>query len=165
MAVNVSFEQSYAYAEILEILSFADVNLIKKVPKKLISLFQNNALSTYEHHLDGSIPLENQDISSETATLLTLISLNYWCTPEEKKELQNILQENEKAQQLEIEEKYSVDNLFNNTQENNSKPSISNIDTNSQTSIENNLPIDTKQLPWYKKIIMKINEIISKLKK
>ena len=88
MSVEVSSEQAYAYAEVLEILSFTHISLVEKVPNKLISIFKNNALSTYEYHLDRNIPLEDQELSQETATLLTLISLNYWCSPEEKKELQ-----------------------------------------------------------------------------
>lgn len=165
MSVEVSSDQAYAFAEILEILSFTHISLVEKVPNKLISIFRNNALSTYKYHLNQDIPLEDQELSPETATLLTLISLNYWCTPEEKKELQQILIENEKTQKAKIEEKYSINNLFNNqntqTQEiNSSKEKVS-----TETYIEQNLPMDTTQLPWYKKIIIKINEIISKITK
>ena len=91
MSIQISQEQSYSYSELLEILSFTHIILVKKIPQKLISIFQDYSLSTYEYHLDRNIPLENQNISLETANLLTLLSLNYWCTPEEKKELQNIL--------------------------------------------------------------------------
>ena len=64
MSVKISSEQSYAYAEILEILSFTHISLIEKIPQKLLSLFKANAISTYEHHLNKNIPLENQEISS-----------------------------------------------------------------------------------------------------
>ena len=132
MSVEVSSDQAYAFAEILEILSFTHISLVEKVPNKLISIFRNNALSTYKYHLNQDIPLEDQELSPETATLLTLISLNYWCTPEEKKELQQILIENEKTQKAKIEEKYSINNLFNNqntqTQEiNSSKENLSSL--------------------------------------
>ena len=163
MSVEVSSEQAYAYAEVLEILSFTHISLVEKVPNKLISIFKNNALSTYEYHLDRTIPLENQELSEETATLLTIISLNYWCTPEEKKELQQILIENEKEEKLELEEKYNINNIFNNQKTEIQKIESSEEKTTTKTFNESNLPIDTTQLPWYKKVIIKLNEIISKI--
>ena len=163
MSVEVSSEQSYAYAEVLEILSFTHISLVEKVPNKLISIFKNNALSTYEYHLDRNIPLEDQELSQETATLLTLISLNYWCSPEEKKELQKILIENENAEKQELEEKYNINNLFSNQKTDIQEIEASEEKTTTETFEESNLPIDTTQLPWYKKIIIKLNEIISKI--
>lgn len=163
MSVEVSSEQAYAYAEVLEILSFTHISLVGKVPNKLISIFKNNALSTYEYHLDRNIPLEDQELSQETATLLTLISLNYWCSPEEKKELQKILIENENAEKQELEEKYNINNLFSNPKTDIQEIEASEEKTTTETFEESNLPIDTTQLPWYKKIIIKLNEIISKI--
>lgn len=163
MSVEVSSEQAYAYAEVLEILSFTHISLVEKVPNKLISIFKNNALSTYEYHLDRNIPLEDQELSQETATLLTLISLNYWCSPEEKKELQKILIENENAEKLELEEKYNVNNLFSNQKTETTEIEYSEEKNTAETFNESNLPIDTTQLPWYKKVIIKLNEIISKI--
>lgn len=163
MSVEVSSEQAYAYAEVLEILSFTHISLVEKVPNKLISIFKNNALSTYEYHLDRNIPLEDQELSQETATLLTLISLNYWCSPEEKKELQKILIENENAEKLELEEKYNVNNLFSNQKTKTTEIEYSEEKNTAETFNESNLPIDTTQLPWYKKVIIKLNEIISKI--
>lgn len=163
MSVEVSSEQAYAYAEVLEILSFTHISLVEKVPNKLISIFKNNALSTYEYHLNRNIPLEDQELSQETATLLTLISLNYWCSPEEKKELQKILIENENAEKQELEEKYNINNLFSNPKTDIQEIEASEEKTTTETFEESNLPIDTTQLPWYKKIIIKLNEIISKI--
>ena len=40
MSIQISSKDSYAYAELLEILSFTNINLVNKIPKKLISLFQ-----------------------------------------------------------------------------------------------------------------------------
>lgn len=163
MSVEVSSEQAYAYAEVLEILSFTHISLVEKVPSKLISIFKNNALSTYEYHLNRNIPLEDQELSQETATLLTLISLNYWCSPEEKKELQKILIENENAEKQELEEKYNINNLFSNPKTDIQEIEASEEKTTTETFEESNLPIDTTQLPWYKKIIIKLNEIIAKI--
>ena len=164
--MSISHDQAYAYAEILEILSFTHISLTSKIPKKLISIIKENALSTYEHHLDRTIPLENQNISSETATLITLLSLNYWCeSEEEKKELKAILSQNEKIKEEELRKKYSYENIFNN------QKSISNSDSSivSENKIKlekdsTNLPFDTTTLPWFQKIIIKLKDFFQKIK-
>lgn len=165
MSVKISSEQSYAYAEILEILSFTHISLIEKIPKKFLSLLKDNASSTYEYHLNKHIPLEEQEISKETATLLTLISLNYWCTPEEKTELEKILLANEITEKKELEEKYNINNLFTNQKE-----EIQEIESSEEKTIDKNieeinLPLNITKLPWYKKVIIKLNEIFTKIKK
>ena len=160
MSIPVSSKDSYAYAELLEILSFTNINLVNKIPKKLISLFQENASSVYEHHLNRSIPLEEQDISSETATLITLISLNYWCeTEEEKNEIRKVLAKNEKIEKEELEKKYNPNNIF----QNNSIQVTQTTPPNENT--QSNLPIAVSTLPWYSKILNTIKNLISKITK
>ncbi len=160
MSIQISSKDSYAYAELLEILSFTNINLVNKIPKKLISLFQENASSVYEHHLNRNIPLEEQDISSETATLITLISLNYWCeTEEEKNEIRKVLAKNEKIEKEELEKKYNPNNIFKNNSTQSSPTTTSN--ENSQS----NLPIEVSTLPWYSKILNTIKNLISKITK
>ena len=97
MSVQVKQEQAYAYAEILEILSYMEENYTNKIPKKLMTIFQNNALSTYENHLDRNIPLQEQKISKKTSALIAVLTVQYWCeSKEQKKELLNIFEENER---------------------------------------------------------------------
>lgn len=161
MSVQISTKDAYAYAELLEILSFIDINLVNKIPKQLITIFQENASSVYTKHLNKSIPLEEQDISFETASLITLISLNYWCKSEdEKNNLKSVLLENEEIKNKKLAEKYNPNNIFNKN--NIYSPNCS--QTNTQTeNTSNNLPIDISQMPWYSKILLKIRKIISKL--
>ena len=48
-----------------------------------------------------------------------MLYINYWCKDEEEKnQIINKLSENEKANQKELSEKYSVDNLFKSRQKN-----------------------------------------------
>ena len=59
--------------------------------------------------------MEQQNLLPETVDILAMLKLNYWCVnEEEKKELMNLLNENEKNYQKELEEKYNIDNLFKN---------------------------------------------------
>lgn len=86
MTIQINSEQAYAYAELLEVLSFFDEEEVNKIPKKLMNVFRENALSTYKPHLTSEIELEEQEMSQKTISLLAMLTLNYWCnSPEEKK--------------------------------------------------------------------------------
>lgn len=160
MAVQISQEQSYAYAELLEILSFTDANLVNKIPYKLMHIFQKYASTSYEKHLDMNFPLENQNISKKTATLITLLTLNYWCdSEEEKNEIKSLLDKNAKEQQL--KEKYNQDNLFKN---NDYQQTSNNYEAQNNTTEEHSdLPMDYSQLPWYQKIYITLKNYLLKL--
>lgn len=115
MAVVVKPEQAFAYAEILEILDYMDEEYVSRVPKKLIKVITDNASDTYERHLDANVPLEEQQISEKTTALLAMLMLNYWCeSPEQKQELTDMFNENEKKYQEELKRKYDPNNIFNN---------------------------------------------------
>lgn len=115
MAVVVKPEQAYAYAEILEILDYMEEEYVSKVPKKLIKVITENASETYERHLDANVPLEEQQISDKTTALLAMLMLNYWCeSPEQKQELTDMFNENERKYQEELQRKYDPNNIFNN---------------------------------------------------
>ncbi len=159
MAVQISQEQSYAYAELLEILSFTDASLVSKIPYKLMHIFQKYASHSYEKHLDMDLPLEHQNISKKTATLITLLTLNYWCDSEdEKNEIKSLLNENAKIKEQELKEKYNPDNLFkNNISHQVSEP----VETS--TKNYSDLPMDYTKLPWYQKIYFSFKNYLFKL--
>lgn len=160
MAAVVTQEEAFAYAELLEILSFTEEADVNKIPKKLISVFQKHALSTYEKHINPNLSLEEQNLSEKTVSLIVLLTLNYWCETEQQKEqIKNKLKENEIRKTRELEEKYSYDKLFNNTIEETSSDSVTELTEDNQI-IENtintsNLPMDYNSFPWYKKAFIK----------
>ena len=162
-------EDTYAFAELLELISYLDEESKDKIPKKLISIFEANALETYEKHLSPELPLEQQNISEKTISYLGVICLNYWCnSEEEKQDLLNKVRENDIRKEKELREKYSYDKMFNNqksSEENSIQNNIisdskPNIDSNSNTS---NLPIDYNSLPWFKKVFSKIRNFFNNL--
>lgn len=77
MAVQIKPDQAFAYSEILEILELMEEEDVKKVPQKLIDIFEKNALPTYEKHFDVNKPLAEQDVSPKTAALIAMLTLNY----------------------------------------------------------------------------------------
>ena len=115
MAVTIKPEQAFAYAEILEILDYMEEEYVNKIPQKLIRVIKENALDTYERHLDANVPLEEQEISEKTTAILAMLMLNYWCeSPEQKQELTDMFNENERKYQEELQRKYDPNNIFNN---------------------------------------------------
>ncbi len=166
MATKIKQEQAFAYAELLEILSLMEEQYVRKVPKKLIEIFKENSLESYEKHLDVTIPLEEQNISKDTAALIGMLTLNYWCENEEEKiELTSVYKENERKYQDQIREKYNPDNIFNNETINNK------VSTENEQIVENieidskNLPLDYNSFPWYKKIFTKVRTFILRILK
>ena len=91
------YAQAYAYAELLEILSFTDDTMVGMIPVNMIGIFRKYALPGYRQHLTASIPLEDQDVSKKTASLIALLGMYVWSTSQgERDELAQILKENER---------------------------------------------------------------------
>ena len=105
---------SEGISEVLVILKSIDTIYTEKLPQKFKDFLNNNQSSTYIPNIDLSKELKDMELKKETRNILELMYLNYWSTPEEKKEFMGILNENERKYQEEINEKYNPDNLFKN---------------------------------------------------
>ena len=81
-----------AYTETLIILSWVGKEYKDKIPEKFIKFLEENKDKNYVPKINPISLLENQNILEETANVLALIKLNYWCeSEEEKKELISLL--------------------------------------------------------------------------
>ena len=106
-----------AYVEVLSIIDLLEENQKNKIPKKIKDFFEDNKNKNYQANIVPDIPLEEQDLLQETIDILAMLKLNYWCTNEEKEELLDLLNENEKKYQEELLGKYNPDNLFKKREE------------------------------------------------
>lgn len=162
MATAVTQEEAFAYAELLEILSFTEESAVNKIPKKLMSVFQKYALSTYEKHINPCLSLQEQNISEKTTALLVLLTLNYWCESEEQKiQIKNRLRENEIRKTKELKEKYSYEKLFNTTKVADKSTETEDVYENSSDTA--NLPVDYNSFPWYKKAFIMFKNLLFKI--
>ena len=163
MAINITSEDAFAYAELLEILSFTEKSALDKIPEKLIEVFKQHALPTYKKHINPNLPLDKQNISNKTTSLITLITLNYWCESKEQKEqIKDKLRENEIRKTKELKEKYSYENLFDNSKVQSEIASINREDSNDEDIFDlPNLPMDYTSFPWYKKIVFQFKKWLS----
>ena len=165
MSFNISAEQSYAYAEMLEILSFISKKFVNKIPTKIMNIFETYASKTYENHLNKYEPLENQNISKKTAALIGVVALKYWCNNEEELEcLKEIILENDKIVENQKVELYSSDKFFSSPKE--MLPSEEIIVTTENGTIESKEAhsktvelVDYSKIPWYKKIFLPFKKL------
>ncbi len=104
-----------AVSELNIILKQLDENSYRKIPKKLLDEIEKNA--SYDvSYIKPQIALEDLNLEMQTKEMLAVISYQYFCTEEERKDWQKELEENERKYQEELKEKYNPENLFKNLQ-------------------------------------------------
>ena len=106
--------------ETLGVLEYFDDVFVSKIPgdikKKLEELAIN---SDFKIKIDKSKKLNEQEISEECKSLICLIYYNYFANEEEKKEILNIWNENERLYQEELSQKYKIYIILKNEKQNN----------------------------------------------
>ena len=138
-------------AEAIAILENTDTLLLAKVPTKLIESLQEKADELGRRvNIDYSKDFSIQEISEQAKDIIALIYRDYWCTSEQREEINKALEENERKHNEEIREKYNPDNIFKNEEKiivpNEEKVSL----------------IVQEDLKWYQKIFNKIKSLFSK---
>ena len=110
----VTKEFAEASAEMNEILKYMPDEEIEKIPSKLREFFKEVESKDYVTNINPDLPLDEQNIKEKTKDIIALIYRNYWCSEEERKELDQKLIENDKKFEEELREKYNPDNIFKN---------------------------------------------------
>ena len=112
----VTKEFAEAATEINKILSYLPTEYVKKIPIKLRKFFEDVESKEYIPNIDPYKQLDKQDLKPKTQTLLIIIYRNYWCTEQERAELDKILIKNDKKYEKKLREKYNPDDIFKNKQ-------------------------------------------------
>ncbi len=132
---------SYAYAEVLDVLDNMETEYVEKIPKVFIDYLKENSSSEYKKHITLDKPLEKQNLNSKTLSILAAINLKYWVESEShKQELLNQYRENGIKQQEKLNQSPEINDIFD-TAKKFEKEEIN----------ENNLPIERKT--FFKRII------------
>lgn len=101
--------------ETLTFLAFFDNKLIEKIPTHIISkLCEEAADSKLDFYIDTAKSFQEQNISAKSKDLISLIYYDYIAEEDEKKEILNQWNLNEKNYQKLQKEKYNYANLFSN---------------------------------------------------
>ena len=141
-----NMEYSNALYQINEILKYMIPNLKARIPKKVISYFENNKSQEYNWAIDKSLPLEKQDLLPTTKELLTVLYRDFICDDIERVKLEKTLSNNELKYQEELRKKYNTDDIFRNRQKANEY-----IETQTQST-----KIAPYKESFFRKIISKI---------
>lgn len=111
----MTFETRQAYSEVCAVLKYMPDEYVKKIPEKIIKLFQSEKLEDYEVNINKSNPLDKNYLSKKTMVLIAMLNYQYWCPNKKvKNELYKQYLSNNKKYEEEIREKYSTDDLFKN---------------------------------------------------
>lgn len=142
-----------AYAEIDSFIELLPKEEKEKIPSKLKQYFKAEKDKETTKKLSMDIPIEEQNLQEETWNLIAMVYLKYLCEDEkEKKELEQIYDENEKKYREEMKEKYNPEKILENREKKN---------TEQQDEVKN-LPIEVKKENFIQKIIKFINKIFHK---
>lgn len=139
-----------AYKEVLVILEHVPEEDVKKIPDKMINMFNIKQDTNYIYELDENMPFEEQKMLTETKAILANLYRDYWATPEEREQI--IAKENYERVKEEEEkrEKYNPDDLFKNRRIERSE---------SVEEPQNNLPIELKKENFFSRLISFIKKL------
>lgn len=113
----MTYETRQAYSEICAVLKYMPSEYVKKVPKRIIELFQTEKLENCNVNINKTNPIDKNYLSQKTMVIIAMLNYQYWCPNKKvKDDLYKQYLSNNENYQKEIEEKYSVDNLFKDTQ-------------------------------------------------
>ncbi len=99
-----------AYSELFEIINLLDESEKNKIPTKIYENIKSQKSKEYINQYNTLDDINENNIEEKTAILLTSLYLDYIANEEEKKEVEDVLKENEKQ----LSEKYSTENMFKN---------------------------------------------------
>ncbi len=99
-----------AFAEVEEILKIMPIDLVSKIPIKILRIISENKATDYNVKIQE--PVNEQNLKPETIAILGIIYRDYISTPEEREELQKKDQEELERINKEVQEQYDVGKVF-----------------------------------------------------
>ena len=111
----MTFETRRAYSEVCAVLECMPDEYVKKIPKKIIHLFQTEKLENYEVNINKLNPLDKKCLSQKAMAIIAMLNYQCWFPNQKvKEELYKQYLSNNKKYEDKIKEKYSIDNIFKN---------------------------------------------------
>ena len=134
-----------ALREVNDVLENMDEKYTKKISAEFINMMIKNMDLSYDFKYDITKPLEEQNLSEEAKTILSIIYLRYFCDENEKIDIIKQMKENDLEFENISKENYNPDKIF---------------DKKSNIKIETELPQIPKK--WYQKIFEKLKKLLKK---
>lgn len=146
----ITKEFAEAFTQINEILNFLDESEVQKIPYDVRKKFDEFQSKEYIWHINSNKRLDEQELKKETKDILVDLYVKYWCTDEDRKEVNKILKDNYEKKHLEYRQKYNPDDIFKT--KNKSK---------NYNQVQNTEIVQYKE-SLFKRIINKINKLLKK---
>ena len=124
--MNREYEE--AFAEVEEILKIMPIDLVSKIPLKVLRIISENRAEDYNVKIQE--PVGGQNLKPETIAILGLLYRDYICTPEEREKLQTEDKEKLEKIEREMQQQYDIGNVFDKRKNN------INQETNEQAQTE-----------------------------
>ncbi|MBR0427770.1 MAG: hypothetical protein IJK18_06200 [Clostridia bacterium] len=102
-----------AYREVMEIIKYLPEKEYCRIPKETIDFYEKEMDHNYDFSFDPQKDLSKQNLLKETKAIIIALFQDFFATDEEKKEIDEILNENELRNEQEKSEKYKFDEIFN----------------------------------------------------
>lgn len=150
----VSVEYSIAISEVLDILKNTNEKDVNKISPEFMGFLKDNASKEYVSKFNYTNSIESLELSEKAIGILSVINSEFWCTPEQKKDFDNILNNNENKYQIELRKKYNPDDIFKKKNQNRIEES--------NNKEENTSMIIVQEEKWYQKIFNVIKEFFRK---
>ena len=106
-----------AYTEVLEILKYFPEEEYKKIPVEKINFYKRNMDKNYKFTINPEKDLATQNISKEANAVIITLYRDYYATEEQKLKINEILDLNQKKEELKKRKQYHPDNIFRNRQQ------------------------------------------------
>ena len=132
-----------ACTEVTEALKYIPLEEYHKIPGKVLKFIKDNCDSKYNYKYD----VKNPKLSKRANIIITKLYLDYIADEKEKRIINEILILNSRKKQ----NSYTTD-VFGNEKENNNR-------TSQAKNEQHNLPIETENTSWIKRLINKIKLI------
>ena len=143
-----------AYKEVTEILRYIPKEEFDKIPPYIITNMNKEKDNDYNYQITHFDDFENQEMLTETKTILAVLYRDYWATDYQKERIiakekydMNLLEEQKKEQ-------YKTEDLFKNRRKTQN--------TNESTDVEEKALVEIKKQNFFVKLILKIKKIVTK---
>lgn len=136
-----------ALREVNEVLENMDEKYTKLISPDFMNMMIKNIDWSYNFEYDVNKKLEEQSISEDAKTILSIIYLRYFVNEKEKQEFIKQIKQNDIEEEILKREKYNPDKIFE-------KEKNKNIN-----KLESEVALVKLPEKWYQKIINKIKAI------
>lgn len=111
-------EYENCLVELDEILNYLSKENLYKIPEKIREAIKSQKSKEYIWKYDKTKELNEQNLNRKTIAMLSYLNMEYLLNDEQKELMKKIHEANEQNQEKEKQEKYNINNLFDNKRNN-----------------------------------------------